>query len=156
MAATNMLPLIPDLQQQIDNIQAANTNIELLGRVIKFDFVNKCFALQDGRPVELSTDEEKIQQWIHLVILTYKDAYDIYKDTDFYCNVKDLIGKKMIGYIAFYQSEIQREVTEALLKHRYIASVDNFSLTKTDKRAWNVQYVVTLITGQVVSNEEVV
>ncbi len=156
MAATNMLPLIPGLQEQIDNIQTVNTTIEPLGRAMKFDFVNKCFVLQDGRPVELSTDEEKIQQWIRLIILTYKDTYDIYKGTDFYCNVKDAIGKKMSGYNAFYQSEIQREVREALLKHRYIASVDNFSIVQTDKRTWNVQYVVTLITGQTVSNEEVV
>lgn len=152
----SIFPLIPDLQEQIDNIKATNKATEPLGRVIKYDFANKCFVMQDGKPVELTTDEEKIEQWIHLILLTYKDKFDVYKDTEFYCNVEDLIGKKMVGYNAFYQSEIQREVTEALLKHRYISSVDNFSITKTDKRTWNVEYTITLITGQTVSTEEVV
>lgn len=152
----SVFPLIPDLQEQINNIQAANANIKPLGRVIKFDFSNKCFVLQDGKPVELTTDEEKIQQWVHLILITYKDRYDVYKDTEFYCNVEDAIGKKMNGYNAFYQSEIQREVREALLKHRYIASVDNFAIAKVSKRQWNVQYTVTLITNQIVSTEEVI
>ena len=154
MAATNMLPLVPGLQEQIDNISSSTTEVKPLGRVVKIDFENNKFAVQDGETIELTTDEEKIKQWIRLILITGKDKYGIYKNTDFYCNMENLIGKKLVGYNAFYQSEIQREVREALLKNRYIASVDNFSFSKVDKRTWNVQYVVTLVTGQVVSSKE--
>ena len=152
----SIFPLIPDLQEQIDNISSSTTEVEPLGRAVKIDFENNELVVEDGQLVELTTDEEKIEQWIHSIILTYKDKYGIYKGTEFYCNIENLIGKKMNGYNAFYQSELQREVTEAILKHRYISTVDNFSITKTDKRTWNVQYTVTLKNTTVISNEEVI
>lgn len=154
--AENMFPLIPNLQEQIDSINTGTTTIEPLGRVMKFDFVNNQFVIQGGEMVELTTDEEKVEQWIHLILLTYKDKFDVYKDTGFYCDVENLLGKKMNGYNAFYQSQLQEEVRKALLKHRYISTVDNFSFTKVDKRKWNVQYAVTLKNGTTVSNEEAI
>ncbi|RMD02732.1 DUF2634 domain-containing protein [Clostridium autoethanogenum] len=153
MAATNMIPFIPDLQQQIDNISSITT-IEPLGKVFKFDFENKCFVIQDGKLVELITNEEKIEQWIHQIVLTYKDKFDVYKDTDFYCNIEDFFGKKFTKYKGYYQSELINEIRTALTKHRYIQSVDTFELTHMKGTDWKISYKVTLIDG-VIEKEEV-
>ncbi|AGY77995.1 DUF2634 domain-containing protein [Clostridium autoethanogenum] len=154
MAATNMLPLIPDIQQQIDNIPSITT-IDPLGRVYKFDFNSNTFVIEGGKLVELTTDIEKIEQWIHLILLTYQDKFDIYKDTEFYCNIEDFYGKKFLKMKGYYQSELINEIKTALLKHRYIQSVDTFELTHIEKTKWKVSYKVTLIDG-VIEKQEVV
>lgn len=94
-----------------------------------FDFNKNEFAIQDGKLVEC-TEVKAVEQWITLILQTYKDKYNIYKDTDFYCNIEDLRGQKPNGFVL---SELKREITEALLKHRYIKSVDNFEFTKEKK-----------------------
>jgi DNA repair exonuclease SbcCD ATPase subunit len=150
--AENLFPLIPNLQEQVDNINnEINNKTLLLGRVFKFDFNNNKFVVKDGKLVEIDNDIEKVEQWISLISRTYKDKYDVYKDTEFYCNIEDMIGKKLNGY---YLAEIKREIEQALLKHRYIKNVDNFSITQTDRK-WNIEYTVSLISGDSIANSEV-
>ncbi|MBV4417669.1 DUF2634 domain-containing protein [Clostridium tyrobutyricum] len=139
--AEDLFPLIPDLQEQVDNINSTDNNAALpLGRVFKFDFENNKFVMEHGKLVEIDNDKEKVEQWIHMILLTYKDKYDIYKNTDFYCNIEDMIGKRLNGY---YMAEAKREIEEALLKHRCISSINDFSITQTGKK-WNIQYTVIL------------
>jgi DNA repair exonuclease SbcCD ATPase subunit len=151
--AENLFPLIPNLQEQVDNINnEINNKTLLLGRVFKFDFDNNKFVVKDGKLVEIDNDIEKIEQWISGILRTYKNKYGIYKGTEFYCNIEDIIGKKLNGY---YLAEMKREIEEALLKHRYIKSVDNFSVTQAGRK-WNIQYTITLIDGTNIASNGVV
>lgn len=152
--AENIFPLIPGLQTQIDNINSNSTNngITKLGRVFKFDYNTNSFVIQDGRLVEITDDVEKVEQWIELVLQTYKDKYNVYKNTNFYCNVEDIISQKYISPV--YQSELKSEIITALMKHRYITNVDNFTFTKNGRKL-NTTFTVTLLNGTLINKEEV-
>lgn len=150
---TNILPLVPDLAEQVSNIENNATNIKPLGRVYKFDFESNKFVIKDGKIVELTNDIEKIEQWIHLILLTYKDKFDVYKDTNFYCNINDYIGKKSIGKKGYWQSELMNEIRNSLTKHRYIKSVDEFEIMHMGIK-WKISYKITLING-IIQKQEV-
>ncbi|MBV4417079.1 DUF2634 domain-containing protein [Clostridium tyrobutyricum] len=146
----NIFPLIPDLQEQVDNINSTDNNVALpLGRVFKFDFENNKFVMKDGKLVEIDNDKEKVEQWIHLILLTYKDKYDIYKNTDFYCNIEDMIGKKLN---VLYLAEMKDEITTAIMKHRYVDNVDSFNISQIGRK-FNVQYNISLINGDLIGGE---
>ncbi len=149
----NIFPLIPGLQEQIDNIRNESPDkIEPLGRCFLFDFEQERFVIRDGKPVEITDDTEKVRQWIKLVLRTYKDKYKVYENTNFYCNTEDLRGQKLNGFI---KSEISREITEALLKNRYIKKVSSFSFFQ-ERLKITVSFDVTLITGEIFIMDEVI
>lgn len=151
--AENIFPFLPNLQEQIDNINTNSTTngIVKLGKVFKFDYNTKSFVIEDGRLVELS-EVEAVEQWIEIVLKTYKDKYNVYKDTDFYCNVEDIISQKYISPV--FQSELKSEIIAALMKHRYITNVDNFIFTKNGRKL-NTTFTVTLLNGTLINKEEV-
>lgn len=151
--AENIFPFLPNLQEQINNINtnSTSTTISKLGKVFKFDYDTKSFVIEDGRLVELD-EVEAVEQWIELVLQTYKDKYNIYENTDFYCNVEDIISKKYISPV--FQSELKSEIITSLMKHRYITNVDNFIFTKNGRKL-NVTFTVTLLNGTLINKEEV-
>lgn len=141
--ADSILPFIPEIMEQINNDTGNTDNkIEPLGIDFKFDFENKRLVIENGDLVKL-TSIESVKQWITLILNTCKDQYDVYVDTDFYCNIADLIGMSMNTYV---EAELIREITEAMLVHRYIKSVDNMTIIQdpgTDKLT--ITYSITLI-----------
>lgn len=144
-----IIPLIPALQEQTDNINSlTSTEVKKLGRCFLFDFDTNTFVIKDGKLVEC-TEVGAVEQWIKLILQTYKDKFNVYKGTDFYCNIEDLVGKKPNG---FRLSELKREVTEALLKHRYIQGVDDFEFTN-EREKIIVNFTVTLIDGTTLEQE---
>ncbi len=80
-------------------------------------------------------------------MLTYKDKYKIYKGTNFYCNVEDLAGKKRNAFIL---SELQREIEEAVIKHRYVDHIENF-VTTQEKSVLNVSFDVVTKDNEVIN-----
>lgn len=141
--------LTEDLLEQVNNIESlAPTNVSALGRCFKFDFSESKFVQTDGKLVEITDKAESVEQWILLILHTPKDKYNVYKDTDFYCNIKDLIGGKLNAY---EKAELERELTESIKKHRYVESVNNVSIEQ-NKRTLNVSLTVKLVDG---SNLEV-
>lgn len=91
--------LTEDLLEQVNNINNdASTNVTKLGRCFKFDFKENKFVTVDGKLVEITSDIEKVEQWILLLLATRKDKYNVYKNTDFYVNIDDLIGGKLNAY----------------------------------------------------------
>ncbi len=89
-----------------------------------------------NRHVKTVVGKEYVKQFIQKVIRTAKGRYKIY---DAYgAEVISLIGKVLPQ--AFMQSEVQRTISEALLKCEYIKSVDNVSVQKdhTDKAVINI------------------
>ncbi len=144
-----IIPLIPALQEQTNNINYSSTStVTKLGRCFLFDYDTGNFVLKDGRLVEC-TEVEAVEQWIKLILQTYKDKYNVYKGTDFYCNIEDLVGQKPNGFIF---SELKREITEALLKHRYIKSVDDFEFTN-EREKTIINFTVTLIDDTALTQE---
>ncbi len=122
------------------NEEIKNEEFKALGKTFKFDFENKRYVIENGRLVECAI-EEAIEQWIYFILKTTKGKYKIYENTDFYCDIDDLIGKKPTGFI---MSEMKREITESLKKHRYIQDVKDFEFIN-NKKLLNCNFTVVLI-----------
>ncbi|KOM97278.1 hypothetical protein ACP49_09425 [Clostridium botulinum] len=140
-----LLPEEDITAQEVEEIEEEQT-LSKLGKVFLFDFKNNEYVIRNGKLVEC-TERQALEQWIHWILLTYKDKYNVYKNTDFYCNIEDLISKKRN---AFVLSELQREVEEALKKHRYIDHIENF-ITVQEKSILNVQFDVVLKNDEVIN-----
>jgi hypothetical protein len=134
--------LTADLLEQVNNIESSSsTNVSTLGRCFKFDFNANEFVQVDGKLVEMTSKAESVEQWILLILHTPKDKYNVYKDTDFYCNIQDLTGGKLDAY---KRAEIERELEEAIKKHRYVKSITNANIEQ-DKRKVTISLMVKLI-----------
>ncbi|MGO5072333.1 DUF2634 domain-containing protein [Clostridium sporogenes] len=140
-----LLPEEDIIIEEVEKIEEEQT-LSKLGKVFLFDFKNNRYVIKDGKPVEC-TERQALEQWIHWVLLTYKDKYNVYKGTDFYCNIEDLVRKKRN---AFVLSELQREIEEALKKHRYIDHIKNFATTQ-EKTILNVQFDAVLKNNEVIN-----
>lgn len=134
--------LTEDLLEQINNINGISSNtVTELGKTFKFDYSTNSFVQTDGKLTELADKVKSVEQWILLILDTPKDEYNIYKDTDFYCNIKDLKGRKLDVY---KRAELEREITESVKKHRYVKNVTDFTITQ-EKRQTAVSFTVKLI-----------
>lgn len=91
-----------------------------------FDYDQGDFVRQDGKLVEL-TGEEAIKSWIEKVLRTSKTESRIYKGETYGTTYRDLIMGSSFPK-DFIDSEVKRDITEALLEHPAIQDVDNFEL----------------------------
>ncbi|MBU3145030.1 DUF2634 domain-containing protein [Clostridium sp. CF012] len=130
--------------ENYDEVIVEETELVKMGRGFKFDFANKKFIVEAGK-VKETTELETIEQWVCLTLMTYKDKYNVYTNSNFYCNIEDLIGQKPN---AFMLAELQREIKESLIKHRYISSIENFTIIY-EKRTLTVGFDVTLMNNSI-------
>ncbi|NEZ72120.1 DUF2634 domain-containing protein [Clostridium botulinum] len=140
-----LLPEEDIIIEDVEEIEEEQT-LSKLGKVFLFDFKKNEYVIKDGRLVEC-TERQALEQWIHWILLTYKDKYKIYKGTNFYCNVEDLAGKNRNAFIL---SELQREIEEAVIKHRYVDHIENF-VTTQEKSVLNVSFDVVTKDNEVIN-----
>lgn len=118
-----------------------------------FDFNKGDFILKDGRIV-VAKELKAIEIWIEKVLKTEKFKFKIYEtesSNEYGVTFMDLIGSK--HSIFFVQAEIEREVSEVLLKNNEINYVNNFIFIR-DKRNLTINFDVETIYG--VINKEVI
>ncbi|NHI47966.1 DUF2634 domain-containing protein [Clostridium botulinum] len=142
------MALLPEEDIIIEEVEETEEEQTLskLGKVFLFDFERNQYVMKNGKLVEC-TERQALEQWIHWILLTYKDKYNVYKGTDFYCNIEDLVGKKRNAFIL---SELQREVEEAVTKHRYVDHIENF-ITTQEKSTLNIQFDVVTKDNEVIN-----
>lgn len=100
-----------------------NEQIEWNGKSYLYDFNKGDFIYKNGALVEV-TGLEALKVWIEKVIRTEKFRFKIYDDIDYGISIEDLFGSNLERYLI--ESEIQREITEALLKNPIILDVDEW------------------------------
>lgn len=139
---------ITDIQEQVNNISnnTTSTTVDKLGRCFLFDFENKKFVMKNGKLVEITDDTEKVKQWAKLVLMTEKDKYEIYKNTEFYTDTEDLKNRTLDSYTV---SEFNREAERALTVHRYIDGIDNFSMSYKNEKL-TISFDINLIDGSTI------
>lgn len=108
-----------------------------------FDFKTGDFVMKNGKIVKVY-GIESLQIWIEKTLRTELDRFKVYEGTDHGTSLEDLIGQNYP--ISFFESEIQREVNESLLRHQAIESLTNFEFQKNQSRL-NVKFVVNLFSG---------
>jgi len=137
------LPQITELEFKI---QETPKDLSTIGKSFLFDFKTGDFIVKDGRLVKLK-DIEALKIWIEKVIRTEKFRFKIYENIDYGISIEDLI----IGYDysqSFIESEIKREVTETLLEHPMINSLNEWKITKDNPKV-TIEFKVNLINGEV-------
>lgn len=123
-----------------------------LGKSFYFNFEIGDFIIKDGK-LQKVEGIEALKIWIQKILKTEKFKFKIYEtgETNEYgVTLLELVnsGHPKI----FIQAEIQREVTEALIRNPEILGVSNFNFTR-DKRMLVVSFNVNSIYGD--SVEEV-
>ena len=99
------------------------------GKSYFFDFEKGDFIVQDGKLVECD-GVDALKVWIEKILRTEKGRYRIYDNTGYGCQIEDLIIGNTYAF-EFTESELKREIEEALLRNPAILAVSNFQLTRT-------------------------
>ncbi len=133
----------------MDDTETSTTN----KKSFLFDFDMGDFSIADGK-IQVVEEIEALKVWIQKILKTEKFKFKIYDTGE-----EEQYGILILEFInndypqAFLYSEIQREITEALIKNPEIIDINNFNFAK-DKRTLNVSFDVISIYGtteQVVS-----
>lgn len=111
-----------------------------------FDFQRGEFAMIGGR-IRMARGQERVKNQIEKIIRTELNRYAIYDDVQYGVRIEDLIIGKTYNR-NFATTEIQREITDALMKNNEITAVDNFSVNVVDN-VLNVEFYVTTVFGDV-------
>lgn len=94
------------------------------GKSFLYDFKNGDFVYKNGAPV-IVEGKAALLVWIEKVIRTEKFRFNIHRDIDYGVTIEDLISGQFPR--AFTESELEREITEALLKNKYILDVSGWA-----------------------------
>lgn len=94
-----------------------------------FDFKHGDFIVRDGKLVECD-GVDALKVWIEKILKTEKGRCRIYDDTGYGCQIEDLIVGNTYTF-EFTESELKREIEEALLRNPSILAISNFLLTRT-------------------------
>ncbi|AOY76690.1 DUF2634 domain-containing protein [Clostridium formicaceticum] len=125
------------------------------GKSFLYDFKKGDFVMKDGRLVVVE-DVEAVKVWIEKLLRTEKFKFKIYKEEDadeYGVTVRKLIlGKKFPAF--FLQSELKREISEALAKHTKIEKVENFRIER-EVATLNIFFTVVLKDGHTFEQEVV-
>jgi len=105
-------------------------------KTFEYDFRNKEFKIQSGKLIP-TTD---IKVWIEKILRTEMRRYIIYEGTRYGVSLEDV----MIGKFprAFSESEIRREIEEALLQNEDIQGIENFQIENK-----TIEFEVILVDG---------
>ncbi|MGE4272054.1 MAG: DUF2634 domain-containing protein [Desulfitobacterium sp.] len=136
--------LIPDLQEQVGINSQENPTQR--GTSLLFDFNAGDFVTKDGKLLPVD-GLESLKIWIEKILKTEKFRFKIYEtgETSPYgVTLLDLINGEYPR--AFIESEIQREVSEALLRNPEIKEVSGFTFSRA-KRGLSVAFSVNTIYG---------
>lgn len=123
-----------------------------LGKSFLYDFTQGDFILKDGKLVEVE-DIEALKVWVEKVLRTEKFRFKVYEREDkqeYGVTIEDLIGSTLPK--AFVESELKREISDALKKNPRIASISNLS-TERDGSWLKITFQINLADGQVIGQE---
>ena len=111
-----------------------------------FDFDTGEFKMKNGNPVIL-TGVDALKMWVQKCIRTQLNRYSIYKGHQYGANIEDLVIGKNYN-LDFSESELQREIEDALLQHEDIRSLNNFTVAH-EKRVMNISFTLETTYGEI-------
>lgn len=115
-----------DLEYVIENEPAEENSNVFNGKAFLYDFNIGDFVYKNGSPVLLE-GKEALKMWIEKCLRTVKFRAMVHRDLDYGPNIDDLVGSYLPT--SFVQAEIEREVTEALIRNPYINEIDDFEFS---------------------------
>lgn len=116
-----------------------------------FDFDAGDFVLEDGG-VKPCTGEEAIAVWVQKICRTEKNRWRVYDGTTYGVVTEDLtVGARYTP--DFAESELRRELEEALLQHEQISGLASFACTYTGSDKLKVQAEILTAENGVLTQE---
>lgn len=120
-----------------------SSSVDIHGtRSYLFDFDTGDFVVRDGKLIECD-GIEAVKVWIEKILRTEKGRFKIYDDTEYGAKLEDLIIGNSYS-VAFIESELKREIEDALLQNPQIRSVTNMKITR-DINSLTVEMEVTVV-----------
>lgn len=147
------MSILPSLIPSLETNSTNNQETTQMGKSFLFDFKTGDFVIRDGKLVKIE-DIEALKIWIEKILRTEKFKFKVYEKEDkneYGITIQDLIT----GYNyqkEFIESEIKREVTEALLKNALIDSLEDWSIEK-ENPILKIGFKVVLKDGNIFSEE---
>lgn len=142
-----MLPrLNVDLLELQDNISKPSGNKPK--KTFKFNFDEGEFIFSDGK-IDVAEGIDSIQIWIDKILRTEKFKYSIYEK--YGIRLEDLLFNSDFPK-SFIESELQREITEALLTNENIESIDSFTIER-QHRTYLISFYVRTKTNEIFKEE---
>lgn len=141
--------MFPKVQDLPGATVADNATVQI-GRSFLFDFSKGDFVVNDGRLV-VADDTTAIKVWVEKILRTEKGRYTVYENTSFGTSIEDLIVGTNYN-IAFTESELKREIEEALLRHPQISGISNFTIIRGISGV-TAEFTVVLNNGDAVQSE---
>lgn len=135
-----------DLQEYLldeDTEATVSNGYKFTGKTFLYDFVIDDFIYKNGAPVEVE-GKEALRVWIEKLIRTEKFKFKIYENVDYAIKIEDLIGSTLPR--GFIESELKRELTEAILKNPFIENLTNWNFEK-DGSKWIISFEVVTVDG---------
>ena len=114
-------------------------------KTFDFDFKSGEFNMKNGNPVVLE-GVDALKLWIQKCIRTQLNRYSIYEGKQYGANIEDLVIGQSYGK-GFAESELQREIEEALLRHEDILSLGDFSVS-TKRKLMEVSFTLATTYGE--------
>lgn len=100
-------------------------------KVPKYDFKN-CRTIMKNGNIVLIDGVEAVMQWVEKFLRTSVNRFEVYTNTGFGTNARELFGKKYLDN-GYEESELERQVREGLLLCPAIVSINNFNMQKEEK-----------------------
>lgn len=132
---------INQVEKQIEKEQNAATTFN--GKSFLYDFKKGDFVRRNGKFVEVR-GRDALKVWIEKVIRTHRFRFKIYKDTEYGVLIEDLIGTTLPR--GFVQSELKRELTEAILINELIESLTEWEIEHDGDRL-TIRFTVISVYG---------
>ena len=142
--------MFPEDLVENDNIE----DTEEVGTDFLFDYETGQHILKNGTLEECS-EVESIKQFIQNVLRTQANIYDIYitGETDtFGISIYKYLGTRTLP-MGYLNSELNREVTQQLLRHPKISSVTGWR-GKRERQGLAISFTVILVDGTILEGSD--
>ena len=129
------------------------TSTEDTGNVFVFDYNTGQHEMKNGVLVECD-ETGNVKQYIQNVLRTQAGSYKVYtveESENFGVSVYKYIGSRQLP-MGYLNSELKREVTEQLLKHRLVESVTEWK-GERKRRGLDISFKVTLTDGSILEEQ---
>lgn len=145
-----------NLNEIIDSINSEIDSSEGFGRVFFIDFKNGRLStvIENGRPKECTSLQEKVRSFINVMLRTEVDKYKVYEGSGFGLYYKKYLGNRS-AHLGFIRSEMRREIEEQLSRLKVFESLENFSLEKNGSQLF-IEFEVVLKDDETYKISEVI
>lgn len=100
-----------------------------MSKTLLFDFKAGDFVIQNGNPVTVS-GVDALKMRAEKIIRTQYGRYRIYRGREYGANIYDLVIGRSMG-VGFTASELEREISAALLRDEEITAVNGFKINQS-------------------------